>query len=1605
MLDVLYKTSVCFIDLEIQEKTNKIISYGAVDLNGNILSFENLSEYAKHITYSDFICGHNIIQHDIKYLSRFDSDFTIQTERIIDTLYWSPILFPKNPYHKLFKDDKLYEDDFNNPTNDCIKARNLFHDEISSFLHLNEKWQQILIHLLNDQMEFCGLFNYLNIKKENIHLEEFIREYFKGVICEEAILQKFIHTQPKQFAYALAFIESFKEIDVNHSFIPKWVLKNFPEVEPILFQLRNTPCESNCTYCDKELNAIKGLEKFFGYSSYRTYNGNPLQEQAVNAAIHNQSLLAVFPTGGGKSITFQVPALIAGQTLNALTVVVSPLQSLMKDQIDNLEKQNITNAVTINGLLDPIERAKSIERVENGTANLLYISPESLRSKTIEHILLNRNINRFVIDEAHCFSAWGQDFRVDYLYIADFIKKIQEKKHLTSQIPVSCFTATAKPNVIQDIVKYFKDKLGIELELFTASSSRNNLQYKVFRKENDDEKYFALRDLIEKKQCPTIVYVSRTKRATQLAERLNHDGFKAMAYHGKMDKYEKSENQNAFINGDIDIIVATSAFGMGVDKKNVQLIVHFEISDSLENYVQEAGRAGRDENLVAECFVLYNEEDLNKHFILLNQTKLSIKEVQQIWRAIKQITRFRKTVSNSALEIARAAGWDDTVIEIETRVKTAIAALEDAGYIKRKQNSNRIYANSILSKNALEAIDKISNSPAFLPHQKENAIRIIKKLFSNKSKKLTKDEDGESRIDYISDHLGIVKQEVIDIIQLLRQENILADTKDLSAYISKNETSLQNLVKNFGALEMFIVDQLPIEIQEVSLKQWNELAENAHLKQVSTKKIKTILNFWSVKNWIVQKSLYNKNHVYIHTKLEIDQLKEKLITRLKISEFIIKHLSQKNEQQSIDWNENIQFIQFSILELKNAYEESLGIFRTSVTIDDIEDALFYLSRIEALRIEGGFMVIHNRLTIERIENNTKKQYTKEDYQKLQQFYNQKVQQIHIVGEYARQMLNDYQAALQFVSDYFELNYNHFLSKYFKGNRGVEINKTLTPSKFKQLFGELSPTQLKIINDNENQNIVVAAGPGSGKTKVLVHKLASLLLMEDVKHEQLLMLTFSRAAANEFKERLHQLIGNSVHYVEIKTFHSYCFDLLGKIGNLNKTNTIVEDTVQCIVQNEVEPFRITKSVLVIDEAQDMNKNEFALVMALLEHNENMRIIAVGDDDQNIYEFRGSNSIYLQQLIKEYNAEKYELVTNYRSKNNLVQLSNTFAETLTNRIKKHAIHSYVNEEGSIYYTSYTSNTLLQAVAENISNTKLKGTTCVLTYTNDEAYQLMGLLLQKKIPTRLIQSNEGFNLLQLDEIKYFFKALDLKENTFTISEEQWTKAKRLLYSRYKHSKNFPLCVEIIKLYQNLNSKVKYISDFKNFIEESKLEDFISTDTDTVLVSTVHKAKGKEFDTIFLMLQNIDLQREDIKRTTYVALTRAKNSLHIHSNNTYLEELFSKKIEIKKNNILYPDPNCIHLHLGFRDVWLGFFNEKQFYIDQLKSGDPLYLSNDFIFTYDGVEILRFSQSFKNKLNELQHKGFKIKSICVNFIIYWYNEDLKKEYKIILPELVLKRD
>ncbi len=1586
------------VDVEVGLKDNKIHDIGALKHDDTIFHKTSKEELFAFLNDVDYICGHNIINHDARYL--FSDEKCRQT--LVDTLYVSPLLFPERPYHRLVKDDKLISEQMNNPVNDCKKAKDLLLDEIACWNTLSREKRILLASLLRDKKEFEGFFSMVRAEYICEGIPELIKELYKGKVCQCADFDMLIRQYPYGLAYALALIDTTDYRSVT----PGWVLYNYPEVELIIKLLRHTICHKGCDYCRTQLDVFNNLKAFFGYNHFRTYEGEPLQERAVRAAVNGKSLLAIFPTGGGKSLTFQLPALIAGRTVHGLTVVISPLQSLMKDQVDNLADRGITDAVTINGMLDPITRALSIQRIQDGDASLLYISPEMLRSKTIEKILMARHVVRFVIDEAHCFSSWGQDFRVDYLYIGKFIRQYQQKKKCKNPIPVSCFTATAKQKVIQDICDYFKQTLNLNLELFASTASRTNLHYSVIHVDGDNEKYLRLRELVAELDCPTIIYVSRTKRTKELSARLTRDGYKALPFNGKMDSDEKITNQEAFMSDRVRIIVATSAFGMGVDKKDVGLVVHYDISDSLENYVQEAGRAGRDPGLSARCYVLYGDNDLDKHFILLNQTKLSISEIQQVWKAVKNLTKQRMTVNCSALEIARQAGWDDSVYDIETRVRTAIAALEQSGYLVRGNNVPHVYATGITVKNMDEARDRISSSVLFDSDEIDKSVRIIKSLITQKHIAKAQDSEAESRIDYLADILGLSKREVISIVERMRQEGILADSKDISAYLQDagdSERKSQTLLERFAKLEQYILNHIPDGFLRISCKQLNENAVNDGISTSKEKDIRTLLYFLTVKGYTHKKEDAAHN-MEISRQADLDSTIRRFEKRLEISRFTVEWLYKLVSDAERRQNMPGKAIQFSVVELlqriKSSHHSLFGGL-ADIQLEDVEEALLYLSKIGSLKLEGGFLVLYNAMNIQRIKDN-KSRYKQDDYRMLNEFYKLKIQQVHIVGEYANLMVEDYQTALQYVQDYFQMDYRKFVAKYFKDDRANEIQRNLTPQKYKHLFGQLSKRQMDIISDKVSRCIVVAAGPGSGKTRVLVHKLASLLILEDVKHEQLLMLTFSRAAATEFKQRLMELIGNAAHFVEIKTFHSYCFDLLGRIGNLEDSKNVVAKAAEMICQGEVEPTKIGKTVLVIDEAQDMGVEEYSLVKALMDNNEEMRVIAVGDDDQNIYEFRGSDSGYMYRLAQESGSTFVEMTENYRSARKPVSFANGFLKAIGRRMKSTPIISMRKEDGWVEVTRHQSKYMYQPLVENLLRNKDKGTSCVLTQTNEEAVILVALLRKHGVNSKMIQSMDGLRFCNMAEMRYFLKYIDKRIKTPLITEDLWEEAKQRTFSTYDRSRSLVYVKRCVEQFEQTNG-TKYLSDFKEFVFESSVEDFCDVSGTDVVVSTIHKAKGREFDDVYMLISDGFIKDAHLMRRYYVGMTRAKDRLFIHTNGDCFNRLNTDRYFIDR--IQYDMPEEIVLQLSYKDVYLDYFKGRKQDILELRGGDSLIYSNFILYRSPDKPVAKMSSKMQGTLSEWGKRGYRVRTASVRFVVAWRPKDAPKsetETAVLLADLVL---
>ncbi|ANE45148.1 hypothetical protein SY83_00990 [Paenibacillus swuensis] len=367
--------------------------------------------------------------------------------------------------------------------------------------------------------------------------------------------------------------------------------------------------------------AVRLLQRFYGYPSFRKG-----QEPIIENLIRKQDTLGVLPTGGGKSICYQIPALLSEGT----TLVISPLISLMKDQVDALESMGIPSAY-INSSLSSAETNDRLRKAANGAYKLLYIAPERLDTGSFSYLMESMYVPLIAIDEAHCISQWGHDFRPSYLNIVSFIRKFEERP------VVAAFTATATPEVIQDIAEALSLK---DHNVFVNGFSRENLSFSVIK--GADRRDFITRYLSEHPEASGIIYAATRKEVDDLHTFLNRKGISAGKYHAGLDESERCAMQERFLFDDIRVMVATNAFGMGIDKSNVRFVIHHNMPKNMEAYYQEAGRAGRDGE-ESECILLYSSQDTQLQKFLIEQGELSDERKAMEYKKLKSMVDYCHT--------------------------------------------------------------------------------------------------------------------------------------------------------------------------------------------------------------------------------------------------------------------------------------------------------------------------------------------------------------------------------------------------------------------------------------------------------------------------------------------------------------------------------------------------------------------------------------------------------------------------------------------------------------------------------------------------------------------------------------------------------------------------------------------------------------------------------------------------------------------------------------------------------------------------------------------------------------------------------------------------
>ncbi|MGN0237627.1 MAG: ATP-dependent DNA helicase RecQ [Lepagella sp.] len=413
------------------------------------------------------------------------------------------------------------------------------------------------------------------------------------------------------------------------------------------------------------MDALETLRRYWGYDSFR-----PLQSEIVTSALSGRDTLGLMPTGGGKSITFQVP----GMMMEGVTIVVTPLISLMKDQVDNLKRRRI-KAVTFHSGMTRHEHTVAIEKLINGGAKFLYVSPERLRNENFISLLRGIKVSQIVVDEAHCISQWGYDFRPAYLNI----KKLRKVK---PDVAILALTATATPDVARDICEQLEMR---DPAVYRMSFTRDNINYIV---RSAETKIYEVFHILSRTQGSSIVYVRSRKRTVEISEYLSSAGISATAYHAGLDYELKEKRQNSWQMGETRVMVATNAFGMGIDKPDVRVVIHYDMPPSLEEYYQEAGRAGRDgETSYAVLLTSKRDQALMRRRVTETFPDRAI--IRKIYERICNVLNVSLGEGYGLLKEFDIEKFCDTFGYQERQCRSAIHLLQQAGYLEYLEDGDR----------------------------------------------------------------------------------------------------------------------------------------------------------------------------------------------------------------------------------------------------------------------------------------------------------------------------------------------------------------------------------------------------------------------------------------------------------------------------------------------------------------------------------------------------------------------------------------------------------------------------------------------------------------------------------------------------------------------------------------------------------------------------------------------------------------------------------------------------------------------------------------------------------------------------------------------------
>ncbi len=1628
---------------------------------------------------ASFVLGHNLIEHDLPFLEASMPGLRLLTLPAVDTLRLSPLAFPANPYHRLVKhyhDGRLRRGRRNDPELDSRLALELFGDERESMAKcspdLLEAWHWLCApepegvdRALDDL--FRGIRGVP--RPSQAEAAAAIRSRLSHAACivqaREAI------ASADELGWALAYALAWLSVAGGNSVMPPWVRRQFPEAGELVRRLRDTACtDPACGWCRERHDACRELKRWFGFDGFRpepaTNDGQSMQQAIVEHALARRHALGILPTGAGKSLCYQLPALSRYDKTGALTVVISPLVALMADQAAGLERVGIHCCVTVNGLLSMPERADALDRVRLGDAGILLISPEQLRSRTLWRALDQREIGAWILDEAHCLSRWGHDFRPDYRYVGPFIRK---KAGDDPVPPVLCLTATAKPDVVEDIVRHFREELGIELAVFDGGAERDNLDFEVIPTAGG-EKFSDIFQVLTSHLPPdaqggAIVYCATRGKSEDVAEYLQQKGLAADRFHAGLRPETKKNVQRRFIDGELRVIAATNAFGMGIDKPDVRLVVHADIPGSLENYLQEAGRAGRDRD-PARCVLLYAADDVERQFGLSARSRLTRAEIDGVLGALRRLDGKKKRFAGAVVATAGEILGEDDEKTFErdsatddTRVRTAVAWLEESQLLTREENFVRVFPSSLRVDSVEEARERLFRQTGITNRYRAQLLSIARALIDAAA------DEGVST-DELMGVSGLSPERVRGALFDLEGFGIASNDTALTAFVHAGvKSSSPKRLEETAALESALIDHM----REAAPDLGKGDSSSLHLRiAAQTLRDQGLADPLPERLFRIVRSIAwdgrgendgaagslrvrkrDAETACITLQREWGSLEKTASIRRRAAARLLDHLlgCLPSGARGTDL-----LAETTLGRLLQAIKSDLVLkARVRDPAKLLDRALLWLHEQEVLRLNKGLAVFRPAMTIRLKQRERRRGFSGTDFEPLALHYKGQVLQIHVMKEFAERGLAAMSEALRLAMDYFTLREEDFLARWLPG-RDKEIGRETTPASWRAIVESLgNPDQQRIVADKRKRtNVLVLAAPGSGKTRVLVHRIAWLIRVRRENARGIVALAYNRHAAVDIRRRLGELIGDDARGVTVLTCHALAMRLAGAsfIGQSERPDDdmfreVMRRAVEVLRGEELSPEEADERRrrlltgfrwILVDEYQDVGREQYELISALAgrtleDKASKLTLFAVGDDDQNIYSFNGASVEFIRRFEVDYQARPSYLTANYRSTAHIVTAANAVIERARQRMKaEHSIRVDRGREkdppggewttldpvsrGKVRILPVVPDPIRQARAVMAEFLRLAGLAPEWDWSRCAVIAREWRYL---VPVRAFCEAHGIPVqMANEEIPSFWRLRETR--TFV----RWLRERK------------PPVVDAASLSSWLDARPsnRWHDLLRQAVEEHALEagggdtpvaHFIEWLAEWgrdirrrqrgLLLLTAHRAKGLEFDHVAVLDGGWDRVGRDEdpdapRRLVYVAMTRARWTLALArldgSRNIATELVGHPSTVLREAVALPPCPEAVeyrHVRPKLKEVYLGFAGGHwtgapvHGAIAALSINDSLDVRIDgngrwLLLDGTGRTVGRLAQAFKPP------PGMRCRSAAVYAVVGWRRDDSDPKYR-----------